>query len=58
MIIQRGNFFQELERLKSLDKHQARLDKIAGKDIRKAVKKDVYRNDPQKVEYEKQRRND
>lgn len=56
MIIQRGDFFNELERLKSLDNHRQRLDKIANKDIRKAVKKDVERYDPVQVEKEKRRR--
>ena len=50
MIIQRGNFFNELERLKSLDKHNARLEKIAGKDIRISVKNDINRNDPARLE--------
>ena len=53
VIIQRGNFFNELERLKSLDNHRQKLEQIQAKDSRKAVKKDVDRYDPKRIELEK-----
>jgi hypothetical protein len=58
IIIQKGNFFGELERLKCLDNHRQRLDKITGKDPKTAVRASVDRNDPQKAEIEKRRRQD
>jgi len=38
VIIQKGNFFGELERLKNLDNHRQKLDAINTKDARKAVR--------------------
>lgn len=58
VIIQRGNFFNELERLKSLDNHRQKLEQIQAKDSRKAIKKDADRHDPKRAEFEKQRRQD
>ena len=58
VIIQKGNFFGELERLKCLDNHRQRLDKITAKDPKTAVRESVDRNDPKKAEVEKKRRQD
>lgn len=56
MVINKGNFFNELERLKGLDNHRQKLETILSRDPRSKVKKTVDRYDPAKVAEEKQRR--
>ena len=56
VIINKGNFFNELERLKNLDNHRQKLDQIQNKDVRKNVKASVDRYDPKKAELNKKKR--
>ena len=58
VIIQKGEFFSELERLKCLDNHRQRLERIQSKDTRKAVRDSVDRHDPRKSDADKKRRMD
>ena len=58
VIIQKGNFFSELERLKNLDNHRQKLEQIQGKDVRKSVKLNAERFDPKRTEDLKRKRMD
>lgn len=57
-MIQKGNFFSELERLKCLDFHRQQLEKIQSKDAKKAVRASVERIDHKKTETDKRKRQD
>lgn len=57
MVINKGNFFTELERLKGLDNHRQKLETILSRDPRSNIKRTVDRYDPTKNAEEKLKRN-
>lgn len=58
VIIQKGNFFNELERLKNLDNHRQKLEQIQCKDVRRSVKLNAERFHPKQTEELKRKRMD
>ena len=58
MVINKGQFFNELERLKGLDNHRQKLENILARDTRAKVKNTVARADPQKHEENRIRTNE
>lgn len=58
LVINKGNIFNELERLKGLDNHRMKLEQIQRKDPRTSVKKVVDRFDPAKHEANRLKRNE
>jgi hypothetical protein len=58
LIIDKGNIFNELERLKGLDNHRTKLDSIQNKDARMNIRKTVDRYDPKRLDANRVKRNE